>query len=507
MKKTLKFLLRAGVLLFAVAAVYLAAADLLMPKFMQDLWHATRTIDGFYEEEKGSLDFLFLGSSQTATSITPMEMYEKYGITGYNLSTEQQNLVLSYYLMKDALRYQKPKVVVLDTLFLFQFYSAKPVNMNEMAIRKVVDAMPWSSVKMEAIRDICELVPEEHSALSYYLTPIRYHERWKEIDRSDFYYYMMQKRNALKGYAVYDHVEPTDHYGFTLGTTDESAEFVDMMVTYFDKLAKLCKEEGIELLLIKTPRPGQYSWGEKRHNACEELAQEYGLTFIDFNTTDMLETLGWDSQQDSGDVSHVNMYGASKLTDYMGKYLMENYGLEDHRGEAAYSRWEEDLAEYREELQNYRITHCEDLEEYLEMINQEQYTVFLSVKKDASAGLTEKAVENMKKLGLGADLSTFRGCSYLAVKDGTVIHEEVSADSSLSWSGSVNTWTRYKVTSAGNNFGNSSSVILDDAEYSVNRAGLNIVVYDNHRNIVVDSVCFGTYQTDVDVKRRTMTIE
>lgn len=504
MKKTLKFMLRVGGLFFVVAVLYLAAADLLMPKFMQDLWHATRTVNGFYAEEKDSLDYLFLGSSQTATSITPMEMYEKYGITGYNLSTEQQNLVLSYYLMKDALRYQKPKVVVLDTLFLFQFYGETPVNMNEMAIRKVIDAMLWSSVKMEAIRDICDLVPEQHSALSYYFTPIRYHERWKEIDKSDFYYYMMDKRNTLKGYAVYDHVEPTDHFGFTTGETDECAEFVDMMETYFDKLARLCEEKGIELLLIKTPRPGASSWGEKRHNACEALAQEYGLTFIDFNTADMLEELGWDSRQDSGDVSHVNMYGASKLSDYMGNYLAEHYALPDRRGEEVYSRWEEDLAEYHTELQNYRITHCEVLEEYLEMINQEQYTIFLSVKTDASVGLTEKAVENLNKLGFGADLSTFFNCSYIAVRDGAVIHEEVSADSSLSWSGSVNSWTRYKVTSAGKNFGNVSSIILDDEEYSVNKAGLNFVVYDNHRNIVVDSVCFGTYQSEVTVKRKTV---
>lgn len=64
--------------------------------------------------QKDTVDVLFLGSSHGVTSFLPQELYNQYGITGYNLGCEQQGMVTSYYWLKEALRYQSPKAVVLD---------------------------------------------------------------------------------------------------------------------------------------------------------------------------------------------------------------------------------------------------------------------------------------------------------------------------------------------------------------------------------------------------------
>ena len=70
----------------------------------------------FYKMREHSVDVLFLGSSVTVNAFSPQEIYNKYGIRSYNLGSEQQSPICSYYWLKEALRFQKPQVVLLDTL-------------------------------------------------------------------------------------------------------------------------------------------------------------------------------------------------------------------------------------------------------------------------------------------------------------------------------------------------------------------------------------------------------
>ena len=74
----------------------------------------------FYEMEEDTIDVLFMGSSLAATSYIPQELYDRYGITSYNLASEKQSPVISYYWLKEALRYQSPKVLILDCYYLFR---------------------------------------------------------------------------------------------------------------------------------------------------------------------------------------------------------------------------------------------------------------------------------------------------------------------------------------------------------------------------------------------------
>lgn len=50
----------------------------------------------------------------------------------------------------------------------------------------------------------------------------------------------------------------------------------------------------------------------------------------------------------------------------------------------------------------------------------------------------------------------------------------------------------YSVVSAGYDCGCVSSIIIDGKEYSINSRGINIVIYNNETNQVVDTVCFDT---------------
>ena len=65
----------------------------------------------------------------------------------------------------------------------------------------------------------------------------------------------------------------------------------------------------------------------------------------------MIDELGIDWQKDTLDGGdHMNFYGSIKLTNYFGKYLNEQNILPNHKEDIQYSKWNEDLELYKEEI-------------------------------------------------------------------------------------------------------------------------------------------------------------
>ena len=76
-----------------------------------------------------------------------------------------------------------------------------------------------------------------------------------------------------------------------------------------------------------------------------EYAKDNSLTYIDMNL--MLDELGIDWSLDSLDKGdHLNLSGAYKVSDYIGKYLRDNYNISDHRTDEAYKKWEKTSEKY-----------------------------------------------------------------------------------------------------------------------------------------------------------------
>lgn len=70
--------------------------------------------NGILGEENNTIDALFVGDSLVYTAISPMVIWEKYGISSYDLSTSAQFLYESYSFLDKALKTQKPKIVFLE---------------------------------------------------------------------------------------------------------------------------------------------------------------------------------------------------------------------------------------------------------------------------------------------------------------------------------------------------------------------------------------------------------
>ena len=320
-------------------------------------WPTTSTYNQFYGMERDSVEVLFLGASIAANAFVPQEIYNDYGITSYNLASEQQSVFLSYYWLKEALRYQKPKLVVLELEFMNNYHPECAINTWESLTRKCIDPMRWSVNKAKAVHKICKL-DKEQSELSYYLTNIRFHSRWSEVGPEDFDLEAASKA-PFKGYAPIVDMGPKEYEAFVPDARDdEMAEFPPLMQEYLDRIVSLCEAEGIELMLVNLPGA---TMDDAIYNTHVAYAREHGLYYVNLCLPEHVAGIGAVLPEENF-VYHQNVWGAEKTSRYLGGLICEHYGVEtsdDSDGgsglfePAVDQQYEDTRDEYQEMLDNF----------------------------------------------------------------------------------------------------------------------------------------------------------
>ena len=497
MNRHIKFAAKCCIFLVIISIVVVHLNQIFLPKELGE-WPTTMSEDAFYSLKKNSIDVLFLGSSHAVNGFNPQELYNQYQITSYNLGCEQQNLVTSYYWLKEALKYQNPKVVVLDTYFLFPYDDNQRImNFDEPYLRKSFDYMRWSENKLNAVRDICRIDPEQ-SAVSYFLSNIRFHSRWNDLDRDDFSYKEREKKYILKGLGMLSiHCNNNSYHGIDISESVNREPMLDTMVPYLEKIYNLCREQNIELLLVKTP--SQYSTVEQ-HNTIQDYADERQIRFIDLNEMSVMQEMQYNFHDDNGHGEHANIWGSIKIAQYLGKVLQEKYQLSGH----IEPEWEADNELYFQMVRQAELVQCNDLIQYMQYLKNDNYVTLVSVKIDAAAYFPEEAYQPMSELGLQVNLSNQYGMSYLAVIDqGKAVTEQCASELLEYYGTAMDGEITYCIISGGRDSEKAtSSIIINDEEYSFNKSGINIAVIDRKSGDVIDNVFFATHDEDYQGRRK-----
>ena len=108
------------------------------------------------------------------------------------------------------------------------------------------------------------------------------------------------------------------------------------------RIAAICKEQGIDLVLTAIPCAA-IEEEQKNMNGCAVLAEELGVPFI--NMFDVPDLVNMETDLYDG-ISHLNPDGAVKVTAYLGAWLDEHYDLPDRRQDKAYANWNDVLKDY-----------------------------------------------------------------------------------------------------------------------------------------------------------------
>ena len=166
--KSKKRALRAVIFLLVAALLYGVLTDVLSVNNPTDQRH----IRGFYLEPKNSLDVVLIGASELYTGYCAPRVWKTCGFTSYPLSVSSAPACLYRSMLAEALRRQKPKVVVVEVnAFLYDFNEKD----TKIGLHKWIDNIPLSANKLSTIR---ELVPGGQR-MPYYFRLQKYHKNWR----------------------------------------------------------------------------------------------------------------------------------------------------------------------------------------------------------------------------------------------------------------------------------------------------------------------------------------
>lgn len=328
---------RVSLIVLLLLGVFWFLNILISPKYMESLVEGSM-ISEYYDTPKNH-EVLFIGDCEVYANFSPMVLYEEEGISSYIRGSSQQLIWQSYGILKETLKYEKPKVVIFNVNAMR--YST-PVS--EAYNRLTIDKMKWSKEKIEMI---FSSMTEEEDFWSYVFPILRYHSRIFELTEEDFTYLFQRRQNTFNGFLINQNVKGVESLPTKRPLTE--TKFADITYEYLDKIRELCEENNIELVLIKAPSLYPY-WYTEYDEQIEEYASKYGLDYYNF-LENILE-IGLDYSVDTYDGGlHLNLSGATKLSKYFAPILKEKYSLTDYRdNEEVNAYYQKELEKYYEEI-------------------------------------------------------------------------------------------------------------------------------------------------------------
>jgi len=308
-------------------------------------------IAGLYGEKKNSLDMVYIGGSACHKYYYPLRAFENDGIASYNYSAASMQPELYIMMIKEILKTQKPELIVIDArAFQYRKETLKEEqDYLEVAYRRVLTGMHMSKDKAEFIENnIGNNKYLEDNKVSYYFDLIKYHRDTKENAINDqikmaFNLYQNQYKGADLTSVV--EMQPiNERYNMK-----EKEPITNTSEKILIDLLRYIKTTDCKYLFVVSPYMEQEN-EKKNFNYIEKIINEWGYNFLD--TNDFYEELNINFETDFYDHAHVNVWGAEKYTDFLGKYIERNYKLPNRKEE--YQDWNNLLPNWNEQVRKIK---------------------------------------------------------------------------------------------------------------------------------------------------------
>lgn len=318
----------------------------------------------FYKQESGTVDALFLGSSRIYCQVDTGILWDEYGISGYNLGGAEATTWNSYYYLKEALKTQRPKVIFYDVGILAyrpdtEFQESKWAITNNYG-------MKWNKNRIEQLK----ANSEDYDTFRSLIFPLdTMHSRYSELTENDF-----RDVNNDISYKGFDYRDATTvlerpDVSHVIGRTPLSEKQEEYMVKMFN----LAKDEGVPFNVVVAPYEVTEE-DQRIYNYIHDLCDENDITFIDCNA--LYDEIGIDFSSDYAENLHMNFSGTKKYSSYLGEFIVNNYDIEDHRGDSKYSSWDKDALINRQNRLAYALNMTSTDGETDEILAGENYVVF-----------------------------------------------------------------------------------------------------------------------------------
>jgi len=335
-KKTFPLLriVQVSAVICATVLIFCVLQQLLMPKYASAVYEGGMIRE--YYDSTMNHDVIFLGDCEAYTTYSPVILWDEFGITSYIRGSPQQLIWHSYYVLEDLLRYETPKIVVLNVAAMkYGEPQSEPYN------RLTIDGMRFSTSKIGAVNSSRT---EDEDRLSYFLPFFRYKDRWRELTAEDFRYFINKPRVSINGFMPRTDILEAGFIPDPILPADYS--FSEKAYQYLESITELSKENNITLILVKAPTLYPH-WHEEWEEQIVTFANRHNLTYINFMT--LFDDIGLDFSVDTFNAGiSLNVSGAEKLTRYFSEVLKEYIEpTQIHNDEKTIRYWSELTTTYK----------------------------------------------------------------------------------------------------------------------------------------------------------------
>ena len=332
-------------LLFVILFVFLSGAFIPRTGTTEDGMES-RISKAYRGEPRDSIDTVFIGNSDIYRAISPVDLFHQTGITSAIAGRPNKQLSEVPGDIRDILRYQNPKTIVLETDCMFSGTNpgfkkgispleaeAAKVDVAGQAPSKATDAdvagqtpSKATNTPQQNIFDKCKALLQEGdsaflAALNYKFPLVKYHDNWKHLKLTTLLQPRGKYHFSNKGMAYANTVKayPFGNEYMQL-SGGKHAMLSEEKLDQFQKIYDLCDRNGIRLVLLTVPSAN--TWNKGKSDTVKQLAKKYDLTYYDYNRQ---LPAGFDWATDSKDGgNHLNYAGASAVTKDLAKKLTDD---------------------------------------------------------------------------------------------------------------------------------------------------------------------------------------
>ncbi len=287
-----------------------------------------RDLDGYmwrdlYKSKENSIDMMFVGSSHARFAFDTSLFDKKLGKNTFNLSTPDQTPLAGYYALKQALKYQKPKMIIYEA-----YWNKMCTDDNTTAANFIYDYMKDEFLKLKLMYSLKEDNKFKDFFLNSYVKSYKHRQKLNNFlnraingdvlscsstvaDINDF----GKIKYGGKGYLETDVVVSPNQLNNSSFKRTKNYNFNNKQLEYFQNTIDLCKENNIKMLIVTAPMPlktlsfvKEYSSYSKKIN---DIALKNNVKYIDYNIINMSQNLFDDSC--FMDSNHMNSKGAQTL--------------------------------------------------------------------------------------------------------------------------------------------------------------------------------------------------
>ena len=332
-------------LLFVILFIFLSGAFIPRTGTTEDGMES-RISKAYRGEPRDSIDTVFIGNSDIYRAISPVDLFHQTGITSAIAGRPNKQLSEVPGDIRDILRYQNPKIIVLETDCMFSGTNpgfkkgispleaeAAKVDVAGQAPSKATDAdvagqapSKATNTPQQNIFDKCKALLQEGdsaflAALNYKFPLVKYHDNWKHLKLTTFLQPRGKYHFSNKGMAYANTVKayPFGNEYMQL-SGGKHAMLSEEKLDQVQKIYDLCDRNGIRLVLLTVPSAN--TWNKGKSDTVKQLAKKYDLTYYDYNRQ---LPAGFDWATDSKDGgNHLNYAGASAVTKDLAKKLTDD---------------------------------------------------------------------------------------------------------------------------------------------------------------------------------------